>query len=134
MKVLYVGKKAPMTFKMGYLSKEYLFKNNKDPVEVKVGDAKMMLAENPNMLKVVGDQGGFIFIDEEKETPGLDAIDNGKDETDPDAGGGITHESLDALTKAEIGELVFEKFGIDLNVSKNKEAVISDALAIAAAA
>ena len=134
MKVLYVGKKAPVTFKMGYLSKQYTFKNTKDTVEVKVGDAEIMLAENPNMLKVVGDQGRFIFHDEEKGKPEPDGDDDGKEQSDPGAADGITHESLDELTKAEIGEMVMEKFGIELNVNKNKEAVISDTLAIAAAA
>ncbi|MBW2178774.1 MAG: hypothetical protein JRG81_00135 [Deltaproteobacteria bacterium] len=134
MKILYVGKKAPITFKMGYLSKHYLFKNNKDPIHVKTGDAKKMLAENPNMLKVLGDQGGFVFVEEEKEVPDLKPIDNDK-KSDPDLGpDAITRETLDELTKAEIGEMVLEKFGIELNVTKNKEAVISDTLVIAAAA
>lgn len=131
MKLLYIGKKAPITFKMGFLSKEYTFKNTEDPVEVEREDAKRLLAENPNMLRVVGDQGGFVFVEEEKETPIPDADDGKKD---PDAGDKITKESLEELTKAEIGTLIQEKFDVELTINKNKEAVISDALAIAAAA
>lgn len=132
MELLYIGKKAPITLTLSFLSKEYTFENTEDPVEVERRDVKRLLADNPNMFRVVGDHGAaFEFIEEEKEA----SPPNDDNDKNPDPGSDeITRESLEELTKANIGTLIKEKFGIELTTNKNKEAVISDALAIIVAA
>ena len=136
MLLLYIGKKAPLELTMPWLSEPITFEDK--PVEVPTGVGRRLLAESPNSFRLVGEHGrvGHV-IDDEEEIEG--PIPGGNEDpppkepttTDPDA---ITKESLDELTKAEIGALIKEKFGIDLNTGKNKEAVISDALAIVSAA
>ena len=129
MELLYIGKKAPQTFKMGYLSKEYTFKDTDEPVEVVTKDAKRMLAENPNMLKVVGDHGtGFELVEEDVLEIPVDTDPDDPNVEDAD------REGLEAMTKKEIGAFILEKYEIEIpRLERNKEAVISDALTIIAA-
>jgi len=133
MLLTYIGKKAPLELTMSWLSEPITFEDK--PVEVPTGVGRRLLAESPNSFRLVGEHGrvGHV-IDDEGEIEG--PIPGGNEDPtvttpDPDA---ITKESLEELTKAKIGKLIKGKTGIDINVDKNKEAVISDALTVLAAA